>query len=185
LAGRGVLQLADAGMGMLSGLAVVSARAPQGTICLNSALIVTAMQRRETNTRDRDFADLWVTSRTHRLNATELREHVQTVAGHREQPIMTMAQALAHIPDRQQPYAAMVARMSYLSPPPELWRELVDGVITFLDPNPQQRQQPLLPLGPGAAAVALTTRSGRGSSFPPTPRAGGRPAAGGLPLGSY
>lgn len=37
-AGRGVLQLPDAGMGMLSGLAVVSARAPESTICLNSAL---------------------------------------------------------------------------------------------------------------------------------------------------
>lgn len=36
--GRGVLQLPDAGMGMLSGLAVVSARAPEGTICLNAAL---------------------------------------------------------------------------------------------------------------------------------------------------
>jgi predicted transcriptional regulator of viral defense system len=36
--GRGVLQLPDAGAGMLSGLAVVSARAPDGTICLNSAL---------------------------------------------------------------------------------------------------------------------------------------------------
>lgn len=31
--------------------------------------IVTAMQRRETSTRDRDFADLWVTSRRHRLDA--------------------------------------------------------------------------------------------------------------------
>lgn len=37
-AGRGVLQLPEAGMGMLSGLAVVSARVPSGTICLNSAL---------------------------------------------------------------------------------------------------------------------------------------------------
>jgi predicted transcriptional regulator of viral defense system len=37
-AGRGVLQLPDAGMGMLSSLAVVAARAPEGTICLNSAL---------------------------------------------------------------------------------------------------------------------------------------------------
>lgn len=37
-AGRGVLQLPEGGMGMLSGLAVVSARAPGGTICLNSAL---------------------------------------------------------------------------------------------------------------------------------------------------
>jgi predicted transcriptional regulator of viral defense system len=36
--GRGVLQLPDAGMGLLSGLAVVSARVPGGTICLNSAL---------------------------------------------------------------------------------------------------------------------------------------------------
>jgi predicted transcriptional regulator of viral defense system len=36
--GRGIVQLPGAGMGMLSGLAVVSARAPRGTICLNSAL---------------------------------------------------------------------------------------------------------------------------------------------------
>ncbi len=36
--GRGVLQLPDAGMGMLSELAIVSTRVPSGTICLNSAL---------------------------------------------------------------------------------------------------------------------------------------------------
>lgn len=36
--GRGVVQLPGAGMGMLSGLAVVSAKVPSGTICLNSAL---------------------------------------------------------------------------------------------------------------------------------------------------
>jgi predicted transcriptional regulator of viral defense system len=36
--GRGVVQLPDVGTGMLSGLAVVSARVPRGTICLNSAL---------------------------------------------------------------------------------------------------------------------------------------------------
>ena len=37
-AGRGVIRLAGSGMGMLSDLAVVSARVPAGTICLNSAL---------------------------------------------------------------------------------------------------------------------------------------------------
>jgi predicted transcriptional regulator of viral defense system len=36
--GRGVLQFPGAGMGMLSDLAIVSTRAPRGTICLNSAL---------------------------------------------------------------------------------------------------------------------------------------------------
>lgn len=96
--------------------------------------IVTAMQRRETGTRDRDFGDLWVTSCMHDIDAQELREHILTVAEHREQPIISMAEALANMPDRQQPYAAMVERMSYLSPPPERWTELIDGVIGFVDP---------------------------------------------------
>ncbi len=96
--------------------------------------IVTAMQRRETSTRDRDFADLWVTSRLHRLDASELRGHILAVADHRQQPAISMAEALMNMPDRQQPYEAMVARMSYLSPPPELWSELIGGVVDFVDP---------------------------------------------------
>ncbi len=96
--------------------------------------IVTAMQRRELSTRDRDFADLWVTSRLHRVDALELRGHVIAVADHRRQPIITMETALANMPDRQQSYAAMVARMSYLFPPPEGWTDLIAGVIDFVDP---------------------------------------------------
>lgn len=96
--------------------------------------IVTAMQRRETSTRDRDFADLWVTSRRHRLAAAELRGHILAVASHRQQSVMPMALALANMPDRQRSYTAMVERMSYLSPPPERWTELIDGVIDFTDP---------------------------------------------------
>ncbi len=96
--------------------------------------IVTAMQRRDTSTRDRDFADLWVTSRLHSLKAAELRTHVDQVAGHRGQLITTMAEALAAMPDRQQPYAAMVTRMSYLHPPPKLFTDLIAGVIDFADP---------------------------------------------------
>jgi predicted transcriptional regulator of viral defense system len=37
-AGRGIVRLAGTGMGMQSELAVVSARVPSGTVCLNSAL---------------------------------------------------------------------------------------------------------------------------------------------------
>jgi hypothetical protein len=96
--------------------------------------IVTAMQRRETSTRDRDFADLWVTSRIHRLDAAELRRHIRAVASHREQPVIPLAEALAQMPNRQQPYTAMVARMSYLSPPPESWSALIDDVVGFVDP---------------------------------------------------
>jgi len=38
------------------------------------------------------------------------------------------------MPDRQRFYVAMVDRMSYLATPPATWIELVDGVITFVDP---------------------------------------------------
>jgi hypothetical protein len=83
--------------------------------------LVTAMQRRETSTRDRDFADIWVSSRRHRLDARALRAHVVNVAGHRSQQVITLAQALQNMPDREQTYQAMVQRMSYLSAPPTSW----------------------------------------------------------------
>lgn len=96
--------------------------------------IVTAMQRRETSTRDRDFADLWVASRRHRIEAVEFRRQILAVASHRGQPVMPLAEALANMPDRQQPYEAMIERMSYLAPPPGLWTDLIAGVIDFTDP---------------------------------------------------
>ncbi|MDA0181714.1 nucleotidyl transferase AbiEii/AbiGii toxin family protein [Solirubrobacter phytolaccae] len=95
--------------------------------------IVTAMQRRETSTRDRDFADLWVASRRHRLDAAELRGHITAVAAHRGQPVLPLAEALAHMPDRQRPYTAMVERMSYRSPPPARWTDMLTDVIAFVD----------------------------------------------------
>lgn len=96
--------------------------------------IVTAMQRRETGTRDRDFADLWVSSRRQRFEGAELLGHIRDVAQHRRQAIVPLAEALANMPDRQQPYAAMVQRMSYLVAPPERWADLITGVIEFVDP---------------------------------------------------
>lgn len=45
-----------------------------------------------------------------------------------------MAEALANMPDRQQAYEAMVERLSYLTPPPQRWTDLIEGVIDFIDP---------------------------------------------------
>lgn len=95
--------------------------------------IVTAMQRRETSTRDRDFADLWVASRRHDLDASELRGHLEAVTRHREQPLITLAKALEHMPERQTSYTAMVRRMSYMSAPPERYTDLIADVIAFVD----------------------------------------------------
>lgn len=96
--------------------------------------IVTAMQRRETSTRDRDFADLWVTSRLHALSARDLRASIEMVAEHRRQPLIPLAVALRNMPDRQVPYAAMIDRMSYVTPPPQPWTALIGDVVAFVDP---------------------------------------------------
>jgi hypothetical protein len=92
------------------------------------------MQRREASTRDRDFADLWVCSRRHRFDGAELFGHIRDVARHRQQAILPLGEALANMPNRQQPYAAMVERMSYLAMPPERWIDLIAGVVDFVDP---------------------------------------------------
>lgn len=96
--------------------------------------IVTAMQRGAANTRDRDFADIWVASRLQSLDAGPLREHIVSVAETRDQPLIPMKQALDQIPDRQATYSAMVERMSYMTLPPESWDALLKGVIRFADP---------------------------------------------------
>jgi hypothetical protein len=41
---------------------------------------------------------------------------------------------LRDLPDRQTPYAAMVDRMAYLTPPPQSWAALIVDVIAFVDP---------------------------------------------------
>lgn len=95
---------------------------------------VTAMQRGRTNTRDRDFADLWVASSIHEVVAAELRQHLAMVSKHRGQALVPFSQATQQLPDRQLSYAAMVERMSYLAPPPERWVDVLAGVEEFLDP---------------------------------------------------
>lgn len=95
---------------------------------------VTAMQRGAANTRDRDFADLWVASRLHSIKAERLREDIVSVAKKREQPLITTRQALDGMPNRQASYAAMLERMSYLAPPPKNWDDLLQDVTRFLDP---------------------------------------------------
>jgi hypothetical protein len=96
--------------------------------------VATMMSRRELNTRDRDFADTWVLSRIHRFAAGELRSAIVDVAAHREHDVVTLAVALADIPNRQQTYTAMLGRMAYQRMPPESWQVLLDEIHAFIDP---------------------------------------------------
>jgi nucleotidyltransferase AbiEii toxin of type IV toxin-antitoxin system len=95
--------------------------------------IATMMSRRELNTRDRDFADVWTLSRTLTLNAATLRSAIDGVARRRGHDVIPLREALAEIPDRQAPYAAMLSRMAYQRRLPHSLSELLGDVRDFVD----------------------------------------------------
>lgn len=96
--------------------------------------VATMMSRRELNTRDRDFADVWTLSRVQAFSAPELRAAILEVAEHRGHDVIALAEALADMPDRQRPYSAMINRMGFQHVPPASWNELLADVRAFVDP---------------------------------------------------
>jgi hypothetical protein len=96
--------------------------------------VATMMSRRELNTRDRDFADVWVFSRVRAFDAAELRSAITSVAEHRDHEIVPLSVALENMPDRQTSYAAMLDRMAYQRLPPSSWTKLLAEVRAFIDP---------------------------------------------------
>jgi hypothetical protein len=96
--------------------------------------VATMMSRRELNTRDRDFADVWVFSRVRAFDAAELRSAITSVAEHRNHEIVPLSVALENMPDRQTSYTSMLDRMAYQRLPPSSWTELLAEVRAFIDP---------------------------------------------------
>jgi hypothetical protein len=96
--------------------------------------VATMMSRRELNTRDRDFADVWVFSRVRAFDAVELRSAITSVAEHRNHEIVPLSVALENMPDRQTSYTAMLDRMAYQRLPPSSWTKLLAEVRAFIDP---------------------------------------------------
>jgi hypothetical protein len=119
--------------------------------------VATMMSRRELNTRDRDFADTWVLGRVHRFAAGELRSAIVEVAEHRNHELVTLAVALADMPDRQQTYAAMLGRMAYQRVPPESWPLLLEEIRAFIDPLIEDTAGQLIEWDP---ATQAWTRAG-------------------------
>jgi hypothetical protein len=114
----------------------------KGTIRLASYLpemtlaekIATMMSRRELNTRDRDFADVWILSRLQTISAPSLRAAIVEVADYRNHDVVQLAEALADMPDRQVSYNAMLGRMAFQRVLPASWTELLADVRAFVDP---------------------------------------------------
>lgn len=96
--------------------------------------IATMMERGELNTRDRDFADVWILSRLQTIGAASLSSTLHAVADHRRHPILPLSEVLADMPDRQRSYDALRRRASFTLAPPDRWTDLITDVTAFVEP---------------------------------------------------
>ena len=94
---------------------------------------ITMLTLGDANTRDRDYADVYLLSRIHPIDAATLRSALQTVAEHRDvelRPLGRLLETLQH--SRQRSWTAFRARVG-LDVLPERFSDVVDAVVAFLD----------------------------------------------------
>ena len=98
---------------------------------------VTALARGETNTRWRDFVDLYTVSRTVSVDSDDLLTSLRAVAEHRAVPLVPFAAAvdLANFAGvAQARYAAWRRKHGLTELAPERFSDVLDAVVAFVDP---------------------------------------------------
>lgn len=96
--------------------------------------IVTMIDRGDTTTRDRDFADVYILSGRYRADAAELAAAIASTGAHRGsdlRPIRKVLVALGTL--RQADWSRFVARMGLADVPASL-ADVIDAVAGFADP---------------------------------------------------
>lgn len=97
--------------------------------------IVTMIERGDTTTRERDFADVFVLIRRHAINAETFARALRATATHRGadlQPLRTALVVLAMA--RQADWARFVERSGLESELPASYAEAIDAIAAFADP---------------------------------------------------
>ena len=97
--------------------------------------LVVAIDRCETNTRWRDFADIYVIIKRHPIEADQLAVSLNEVAGHRKVELRTLLPRLEHMPGTAQTkwglWRSRVRREDEL---PESFAGTLAAVSAFVDP---------------------------------------------------
>ncbi len=94
---------------------------------------ITMLTLGDANTRDRDYADVYLLSRVHSIEAVTMRSALHTVAEHRGVEIRPLGPLLETLREsRQRSWAAFRARVT-LDVLPERFSNVVDGVVAFVD----------------------------------------------------
>ena len=98
--------------------------------------IVTAVTRGTVNTRWRDFADIYLLSRRHSADGTELCNSVRQVASHRHTSLRPLSEVLAGYGEiGQQRWSAWLAKQQLGDRLPERFHDLVAAANSFADPT--------------------------------------------------
>jgi len=94
---------------------------------------ITMLTLADANTRDRDYADVYLLSRIHAIEADTLRSALHIVAEHRNVTLRPLGPLLETLRDtRQRSWAAFRARVG-LDVLPERFSDVVDAVAAFID----------------------------------------------------
>lgn len=102
--------------------------------------LVTALQRGATNTRWRDYADLFFLSRVHRVDADTLLSSVERVLEAREAELRTLTAATGgYGAAAQGKWAAWTRKQKLEDRLPRKFRELLESIATFADPLLEKR----------------------------------------------
>lgn len=95
---------------------------------------VTAIQHGTTNTRWRDFADIWTLSRRYAMTSTDLSGAIDAVARHRGIELLPLSAALSDYSGFAQPKWQAWRRRLSLDELPEEFAAVLEAVIAFIDP---------------------------------------------------
>ena len=94
---------------------------------------ITMLTLGDANTRDRDYADVYLLARVHSIEAAALRAALHTVAEHRSVELRPLGPLLETLQDsRQRSWTAFRARVG-IDVLPGRFSDVVDAVVAFLD----------------------------------------------------
>ncbi len=95
----------------------------------------TMLARGDANTRERDYADVLMLSRTHAVEAHPLKRALRKTADYRGTELTPLTEALDTLPTaRQRSWTAFVSRAGLATTLPDSFEEAVRQVSDFVDP---------------------------------------------------
>ncbi len=97
--------------------------------------LVTMIDRAEATTRERDFADVVLLTRRHRISGSEVLAALRATAAHRQSTLRPLAGLLDRLgPARQSSWTAYLARNGLTGMLPASYAGAIAAVVSFADP---------------------------------------------------